>query len=205
VGLVAYSGRAVTDFLQEKTWKNHPNLLQLPEDPLTVWALVNQSSETILTKEDIEILAPQVHEFYRLKRLEELNPKATDINKFKVLMPWEKLDPSLQHSNIMQVAFYEHMLKRVGLSVRKTDNPTLFNIKGIPTSDYDMLARLEHARWNAERMLEGWKYGPEKDIEAKLNPCITVWDNLDAETREYDYEPVNNIPLLLGKIGYEVY
>ncbi|MCX6238212.1 MAG: RyR domain-containing protein, partial [Bacteroidia bacterium] len=206
VGLVTSSGRAVTDFLYDKTWANHPNLLQLPNDPLTAWALVNQSAKTILSKEKIEKLAPIAHEFYRQKRLEEFNPNTEDINKFKVLMPWEKLNPSLKHSNLKQVAFYEHILKRVGLNIREEVNPVLFNIKAEQsTTVYDYLAKLEHARWNAERLLEGWRYGPEKNITAKLNPCITAWENLDDATRVFDYDPVDNIPKLLAEIGYEVY
>ncbi len=206
VALVAYSGRAVSDFLLDKAWKNHRNLLQLPNDSLTVWALVNQSAETSLSKDELETLAPITHEFYRKKRLEELDPQTKDINKYKVLMPWEKLDPVLQYSNLKQVAFYEHILKRVGLSIRKADNPVLIQIKEIvKAEEYDFLAKLEHARWNAERMLEGWKYGPEKDITRKLNPCILNWEELNDETKKYDYDPVDNIPKLLGKIGYEVY
>jgi ppGpp synthetase/RelA/SpoT-type nucleotidyltranferase len=206
VALVAYSGRAVSDFLQDKTWKNQVNLLQVPNDPLTVWALVNQSVENTLSNDEIEELAPIAHEFYSEKRLDELNPKADDINKYKVLMPWNKLDPALQYSNRKQVAFYEHILKRVGLSIRKAETPVIVNIKElVKPEEYDFLARLEHARWNAERMLEGWKYGPVKDITNKLNPCIISWKKLDEATRKYDYDPVDNIPTLLGEIGYEVY
>ena len=206
VALVAYSGRAVSEFLQDKTWKNHHNLLQLPNDPLTVWALVNQSAKTDLPKEKIEELAPIAHEFYRIKRLDELNPKAEDVNKYKVLMPWNKLDPSLQNSNLKQVAFYEHILGRVGMSIRETPNPILINIKdNLNKTEYDFLASLEHARWNAERLLEGWRYGPEKKIMEKLNPYIVAWEKLDYETKMYDYDPVDNIPFLLAKIGWEVY
>jgi ppGpp synthetase/RelA/SpoT-type nucleotidyltranferase len=213
VALLAYSGRAVSDFLQDKAWKNHRNLLQLPNDPHTGWALVNQFADTILSKQEIETLAPVAHEFYRMKRLQELNPKAEDINKYKVLMPWDKLDPSLQYSNLQQVAFYEHILKRVGLSIRKADNPVLYNIKDHlneikhddEKTEYDFLANLEHARWNAERLLDGWKYGPDKDIAKKLNPCIIAWDELDDKTKTYDYDPIDNIPVLLAKIGYEVF
>lgn len=43
------------------------------------------------------------------------------------------------------------------------------------------------------------------DLENKLNPCIVAWDDLDEEIKRYDYEPVENIPELLGMIGYEVY
>lgn len=205
VALVSYSGRAAFDFIQDKAWKNHPNLLEVPEDPLTVWALANQSAETVLTHDEIEKLARISHDFYREKRLEELNPKAEDVNKFKVLMPWEKLDPSLQQSNLKQVAFYEHILERVGLGIRKAEKPVLFNIKeNLNTNDYDLLAMLEHARWNAERLLDGWKYGT-KDIAKKTNPCIVAWGKLDDNTKSYDYDSVNNIPGLLAGIGYEVY
>jgi ppGpp synthetase/RelA/SpoT-type nucleotidyltranferase len=206
VALVAYSGRAASDFLQDKTWKNQTNLLQVPNDPLTVWALVNQSVENTLSNDEIEKLAPIAHEFYIKKRLDELNPKADDINKYKVLMPWNKLDPALQYSNRKQVAFYENILKRVGLSIRKANKPVLINIKeSVNLEEYDFLAKLEHARWNAERMLEGWKYGQVKKISEKLNPYLVAWEKLDEATRKYDYDPVDNTPMLLAKIGYEVY
>ncbi len=209
--LVAYSGRAVSEFIQDKAWKYHRDLLILPDDPLTVWALVNQRAETILTDDEIKTLAPQVHDYYRDMELLSFKSDADDINKYKVLMPWTNLNPSLQSSNLLQVKFYELLLKRVGLSLRRADNPVICDIKTTLSkddsdqSDYDTLAALEHARWNAERLLDGWRYGPVKDISKKLNPCLVPWINLDAKTKQYDYIPVDNIPVLLAKIGYEVY
>lgn len=206
VCLVAYSGRAVSEFIHEKPWKDYSNLIQVPNDPLTVWALVNQTAETTLTPEETNKLAPKVHEFYRKERLKELKPSATDINKYKVVMEWDKLDPVLQNSNIQQVAFYQHILKRVNLGIRKAEKPELFKIKeNLSDEKYDLLAKLEHARWNAERLLEGWKYGPDKDLAKKLNPCIVAWEKLDDYTKSFDYIPVNNIPLMLSEIGFEVY
>ena len=206
VCLVAYSGRAVSDFIHEKTRENHPNLIEVPEDPLTIWALVNQSVKTTLTTAETAKLAPMVHEFYRKQKLKELKPGETDINKYKVVMEWDKLDQTLQKSNIKQVEFYEHILKRVSLMIRKAENPVIFNIrKNVSKESYDLLARLEHARWNAERLLEGWKYGPVKDLLEKINPCIVAWDKLDDKIKKYDYDPVKNIPGLLAGIGYEVY
>jgi ppGpp synthetase/RelA/SpoT-type nucleotidyltranferase len=205
VALVAYSGRAVSDFLQDKNWRNHRNLLQLPNDPHTVWALVNQSAETILSDAEIGELAPKVHEFYMEKELVKFKSSTEDINKYKVLMPWKNLNPVLQKSNKKQVAFYEHLLKRAGLSVRKAEKPVIVIIREIVSAeDYELLAILEHARWNAERLLEGWRYGP-KDIANKLNPYLVAWDKLDKEIKSYDFDPVNNIPQLLAKIGYEVF
>jgi hypothetical protein len=212
--LVAYSGRAVSEFIQDKTWKDHRNLLILPDDPLTVWALVNQSSQTILSEDEIGKLAPLVHNFYRDIDLGKFRSDTEDINKYKVLMPWNNLSSALQISNVKQVAFYEHILKRIGLSIRKSDNPELYDLEANLSqvysydpkiSDFELLASLEHARWNAERLLDGWRYGPVKDITKKLNPCLVAWNNLDDGTKKYDFDPVRNIPVLLAKIGYEVY
>jgi ppGpp synthetase/RelA/SpoT-type nucleotidyltranferase len=206
VCLIAYSGRAVADLIQEKQWKDHPNLIQMPNDPFTLWAIVNQKTPSVLTREQIETLAPLVHEFYREKRVEGFKATETDINKYKVIMRWKKLDPLLQESNRLQVKFYEHILKRVNLGIRKSKNPLLFNIKkDLKPEDRDILAKLEHARWNAERLLEGWRYDPQKDLARKLNPYLLAWENLDEDIKPYDYDPVDNIPLMLEKIGYEVY
>jgi len=214
VALMAYSGRAVSDFILDKFWKNHPNLLIIPNDPLTLWALVNQTAKTQLTDDDIKTLAPKVHDFYRDQELKKFKSKSEDINKYKVLMPWNNLSEALQNSNIKQVAFFEHMLKRVGLRIRKKANPVLFDVEANlklqksflsdNLTAFDALAMLEHARWNAERLLDGWRYGP-KDIAKKLNPCIKAWQDLDDETKKYDYDPVRNIPVLLSMVGYEVY
>lgn len=206
VCLIAYSGRAVFEIVRDKHWKDHPNLIQVPEDPLTVWAIVNQKKPTKLPHSKIEILAPLVHEFYREKRVDELNPTETDINKYKVIMRWKKLDPALQESNRLQVGFYEHILKRVNLGMRKVKKPLLLNIKTqLKTEDRDMLAKLEHARWNAERLLEGWRYGPNKDLVKKINPYLVPWEMLPDYMKPYDYDPVDNIPIMLEKIGYEVF
>lgn len=208
VALVASSDRAVTEFLNNKMWAGHPRLLHLPDDPLTLWALVKQTAKYSLYDTEVEKLAKKVHTYYSKERLKEIKDGTTDINKYKVVMPWKNLEPSLRNSNLKQVAFYEHMLERVGLGIRKSDNPIIINIKDTlkeRAHDYHFLASLEHARWNAERLLDGWKYGDKKDIAQKINPCIKPWDELDDETKGYDYTPIDNIPKLLKMIGYEVY
>lgn len=206
VGLMEYSGRAVSRFLDDHASTPKANLLVIPHDPQTVWALVNHKTKTSLTTDEIEILASQVHAFYLEKKMEELDPKTGDVNTYKVIMPWKKLDPALQHSNFKQVEFYELILQRAGLGIRKSEKPVPFNIKqNLPQETYDLLASLEHARWNAERLLEGWRFGQDKDLVKKTNPCLIPWTSLGPETRRWDYDPVDNIPEFLAKIGYEVY
>ncbi len=208
VGLLEFSGGAATEILQDKEWKNHDNLLALPHDPLTVWALINQTTVVSMTKDEIEKLAPFVHDFYRKKNMESFDPesKQEDINKLKVILEWQYLESGLKDSNRKQVAFYELILNRVGLKMRKSENPQLFNLNSKENMHlFEMLAMLEHARWNAERLMEGWKYATKKDISAKYNPNINNWENLPPDVKDYDYLIVRNIPKMLQIIGYEVY
>ena len=203
VSLIDKSGGAVDKILQNPKWQQEPNLLILPPDSDTIWALINQNRKISITPEEALILAQEVHDFYRLERLNSLKPDTQNIDDLKVVMSWDKLDPKLKSSNIKQVEFYEHLLNQVGLGIRKSENPGLYPLNE-SYKYFNRLARLEHARWNAERILAGWRYGTTRDIKKKLNPCILKWDDLGEDIKKYDYDPIRNIPALLAKIGYEV-
>jgi len=203
VALIDKSGGAVDNILQNPIWEHESNLLILPPDSDTLWALVNQNHKTSFTNDEALLLAHEVHNFYRQERINSLKPDTQNIDDLKVVMPWDKLDPKLKLSNIKQVEFYEHLLNQVGLEIRKSDNPKLFPLND-SFKDLDRLAQLEHARWNAERIMAGWRYGITKDIFEKLNPYILKWDDLSEDIRKYDYDPIRNIPVLLAKIGFEV-
>lgn len=44
-----------------------------------------------------------------------------------------------------------------------------------------------HDKWVEFMEAEGWAYGPEKDVERKLHPCIAPYDALPAEQRAKDF------------------
>jgi ppGpp synthetase/RelA/SpoT-type nucleotidyltranferase len=203
LALVDKSGGAADNIIQNPLWKEEPGLLLLPPDPDTIWALVTQNRKISFTPQETLLLAEEVHNFYRKERLSSLKPDTQNIDDLKVVMTWDKLDPKLKISNLKQVEFYEHLLNQVGLCIRKSVNPKIFPLDGT-FKDIDRLARLEHARWNAERLLAGWRYGVTKDIKKKQNPCIVSWDDLSEDIRKFDYDPIKNIPVLLAKIGYEI-
>jgi len=203
VALIEKSGGAADSIIKNPTWEGEPNLLVIPADPDTIWALASQNRKITFTPEETLLLAEYVHNFYRQERLNSLKPDTQNIDDLKVVMPWNKLDPKLIASNLKQVEFYEHLLNQAGLGIKKSDNPKLFHLYE-SSEETDLLAQLEHARWNAERLLSGWRYGPVKDIRKKLNPCIVKWDDLSSEIKKFDYDPILNIPGLLAKIGYEI-
>jgi hypothetical protein len=70
------------------------------------------------------------------------------------------------------------------------------------------MAELEHGRWNVERLRDDWRYGPMKDEQKKIHPCLVPWDVLpDGETgvKKYDRNAVRAFPEILARAGLEVY
>lgn len=203
VCLAGKTGGAAQTVVFDQNWKNLSNLYNIPNDPCTLWAIANFNKRGTLNSEEINQLAPKMHEFYRAKRLSGFNSeKETDINKYRVMMEWDKLSPALQKSNIRQVAFMEHIFNRGGFVFRKSDNlQKLVVNEQIVT--LDLMAQLEHGRWNAERLMDGWRFG-QKDVLNKRTPYLVAWNDLDYETKSYDYDPIKNFPEILLQIGYEV-
>jgi hypothetical protein len=44
-----------------------------------------------------------------------------------------------------------------------------------------------HDNWLAEKLRDGWTYGPVKDPETKQHPCCVPYDALPVEQRAKDY------------------
>jgi len=44
-----------------------------------------------------------------------------------------------------------------------------------------------HKSWMAQKLADGWKYGPIKSAEKKEHPCIVPYDELPPEQKAKDY------------------
>lgn len=44
-----------------------------------------------------------------------------------------------------------------------------------------------HSKWYAHKFAEGWSYGPVKDPEKKLHPCMVAFHELPPEQQTKDY------------------
>jgi len=56
----------------------------------------------------------------------------------------------------------------------------------VPDALLPDLARLEHSRWMAERLLNGWRPGPARDNRARVHPDLRPWDALSPEAQAKD-------------------
>jgi hypothetical protein len=96
----------------------------------------------------------------------------------------------------------EEKLRAVGLEIRRADPDEIIPYK-FTQERVEELAELEHARWNAERLLGGWRLG-DKDIEKKISPHLLPWSDLPKDVKKWDYDFVKAIPEKLKEIGYEI-
>lgn len=48
-------------------------------------------------------------------------------------------------------------------------------------------AEASHENWLKEKLADGWKYGPEKNVEAKEHPCCVPFANLPMAQQAKDH------------------
>jgi hypothetical protein len=70
--------------------------------------------------------------------------------------------------------------------------------------EIEIMAKMEHARWNEERLRDGWRWGKKRDIIKKTSPYLVGWSELPEDAKERDRQTVRKIPELLAKVGLEI-
>lgn len=149
--------------------------------------------EMVIT-EQLDTLARAIHERYRAQRLAQ--GAAPDDPS---VQPWERLPDDLKDSNRHQADHIPVKLRAIGCtsSPRKAGATP---VDGFTPWEQQVLARMEHARWMAERLLAGWTHGP-RCAERKTSPYLVPWGQLPAEIQQYAIESTLGIPDLLAHIG----
>ncbi len=199
VGILEGSGGEPVKLLADPTWSQLKSLIQLPKDSLIISSYISSVRSTM--DENLrEVVAREIHKGYLYSRMEKLETKDPSME------PWETLDQSLKYSNYRQADQIFEKLERFGYSVQQVEG------NGVKIYDFDddddiveQMAKLEHARWVVERLSEGWKFAPVKDLSKKLSPYLVSWDLLTEDIKKYDRDTVRNIPSYLAKVGLEVY
>ena len=153
--------------------------------------------EQALITEIRETIARAIHENYR-------QAHAGVTGQYEPSMAeWDELLDALKNSNRQQADHILEKLLRVGCTVHKVGNrsasPIIFT-----SNEVEIMAEMEHERWKAERLSSGWTLGKKKDATKKITPYLVPWSALSDEAKEWDRQPVRNIPQLLANVGLEV-
>ena len=155
--------------------------------------------ECDLVTGNVDQLAARIHEAYRVKARSE-NRLTPDID-----VPWEMLDADLLDSNRRQADHLHVKLRAIGLSPRERggDGENI-EVREFNPDELEVLARMEHSRWMADRWLSGWTPSPPgttKDSVHKTTPYLVPYDSLPDPIKEYDRDAVRGIPGLLNGAG----
>lgn len=197
VAVVPESGRAAESLAVDPDWKDNPKCIVLPDEYATLQSLISGDSRHI-DPAVRDIIAKNIHEDYRKDQIARILDKEPNLKK------WKELSEEFKESNRLQADDIMFKLEKIGYSTRKPEGIEIEPVVFSP-DEVEILAELEHGRWNAERLLKGWKLGPKKDIDRKISPYLVTWQNLPENIKEYDREAVRNIPQNLAKVGIEVY
>ena len=193
--IVESGGREAERLLSDHDWSDSEALLTLPVDGKTMSAVIG-SGESGLEPEARETIARAIHEAYRATQLGRQSQELS-------LADWDELLDNLKESNRQQANDIGQKLRRIGCGIGKARGGKA-SLMRFTAEEVEVMAEMEHARWNAERLLDGWKWGEQKDVVKKISHYLVPWPALPDDVKEWDRDTVRRIPEFLAKVGLEV-
>ena len=92
---------------------------------------------------------------------------------------WDELTYATKESNRLAVLHRKVKLKIRDISNDRNEEELI-----------SFLACSEHQRWKAEKILAGWKGGPERDNHRKIHDNICSYSEISDEVKGYDVTQV---------------
>ena len=130
--------------------------------------------------------------------------------KAEAAMTWMKMEENMRWANRYQVDAYVKYLNTLGYGIVRSlpeaaeeIGPEDF-IGDLDTDRLSVLMRMEKHRWNAERTIEGWKYGEVRDDVHRIHPLIVPYCELAENERFKDRQVIVNLPYLMAIAGFAI-
>ncbi len=165
---------------------------RLPCDiiPYGVWDETLQAGGLLAREPDA--LAIAHHEAYR---------KMLPMPGSPANVPWAQLEERFRNSNRRAVAHIPAKLASLGFDITPLMGAEFIAPEKMPTihpneklfrnaTELRNLARLEHERWAADRLVDGWTYAAERNNAARLHPNLQPFDKLSLDVQNYDVKLV---------------
>ena len=121
------------------------------------------------------------------------------------MQSWDRLDPGLKDSNRQLADHLPVKLRAINCYLAPLDSKTdADRVMKISAAEVELLARIEHERFVAERVLAGWSPG-RKDPARRTSPHLKDWTRLPKKVKDIDRAFVAAIPELVARAGLGVY
>lgn len=127
-----------------------------------------------------EKLAELLHEVY----LEERVKTATEQEK-QSLKPWNDLSIELKKSSQAHADSIPSKLRAIQCFLSETQESRT-PVAEFTIDEINLMASIEHDRWNAERLQNQWFKGEERDIENRKSPFLIPWRDLAEQWKDID-------------------
>lgn len=160
--------------------------------------------ESICTEDRIidtrqDELARAIHQSY----LDRYLPK-DDSPRRRQHEPWAALDEDFRDSNRQAADFIPVLLRSCGYDVRRPASGEPVKTpaeQAFTPEEIEVMAKLEHARWYAERYLAGWTHGEQRDDALRRHPHMVPWEKISEEVRQIDRDQVREYIRILRSLN----
>ena len=144
----------------------------------------------------VEPIAHAIHEHWRQEA----------IAKGETAPTWQDLDESRKNSSRDQAGHIPDPLAQDWLCHCAVTwlGATDFTFTD---SEIELLAIAEHARWNHERIADGWALAEKKNVERKETPYLLPWKQLKErypDIAELDAVFIRAMPAILASAGLQI-
>ncbi|MEI7608538.1 MAG: RyR domain-containing protein, partial [Rhodospirillaceae bacterium] len=159
---------------------------------------VEQSVDIFLDNKG-EQLAIAVHEGY----LSDLASGNLPITGREAAKGWDLLNERSKASCRQVADHFAIKLRSIrcrAVPAGKSLKPPFF----FTADEIERLAEAEHRRWMSERLISGWRYGPQRDNALKIHPDLVPYDRLSDGSRKQDRGMIRRIPEQYAAAGFAI-
>lgn len=167
-------------------------VLALPSDAMTLRAFLMCPNES-LEPDRRRAAARELHDQYRR---EHRRHKPSDD---PALVPWERLSSVLRQSNLAAVDDIPNKLHVVGRRLVVGGERLVLS-----DAEVELLAEMEHGRFNCERLSSGWELGRTRALSHLVSPYLLGWDELEEKVKQWDRDAVLALDGALRAAGWGV-
>ena len=154
---------------------------------------------------DLEIAAWLNAAYHRPPVTIPATPDALSAARTVIQGIWAKLELHFRVSNIAAATHGLMMLGQLGYAVAPGDkqklSPQRIPVLNRGSAEMELLAKCEHNRWMAERLMSGWKYGPEKDNIRRQRPTMVPWEALTDAEKDLDYQQIETLVVVVNRLA----
>lgn len=156
------------------------------QDHFHLFSLSQSGKDALLTDID-DRYARLIHEAYCV---EDDRACAHDPGRKKSASnrPWQQLSETLRNANRRPADHFDVKLRALGLALASKKEGAV--PAELTADELELLARMEHERWWADRTLDGWSYAAERNDERKEHPDMAPYENLSEATRKKDRDSI---------------